>query len=84
MSPRIPLVVYLIVHLVSFLLSCVLGPLRGHSFLVSALGGLALGPLNLLLIGLLTPPARAGACPACGAQLPQPGTPCSRCGKPVP
>src|SRR5207237_720185 len=63
MAPRMPLVVYLAVHLTSFLLSCVLGPLRGHPLAVSALGGPAPGPPNLLLIGLLTLPQRPDRVP---------------------
>jgi hypothetical protein len=81
MTPRIPLVIYLVVHALSFVASCILGPLRGHSFAVSALGGFALGPLNLLLIAFLSPPARMCRCPACGIALP-PGTrSCPRCVK---
>ncbi len=49
--------IYLAVYALSFVLSCILGPRRGHSLPVSVLGGLALGPLNLLLIWLLDPPA---------------------------
>jgi hypothetical protein len=75
--------IYLVVHVVSFLLSCVLGPRRGHSFVVSAVGGLALGPLNLLLIFLLSPSPRPGRCPSCAAFLEAGATACGRCGKPL-
>ncbi len=57
--------IYLGVYLVSLALSCVLGPRRGHSLFVSALGGFVLGPLNLLLIFLLEPPARGRKRPSC-------------------
>jgi hypothetical protein len=76
LGPRI----YLAIHLASFALSCVLGPLRGHDLAISALGGLALGPLNLLLLVLLPPRRRAGKCPACGAPLPPGAAHCERCG----
>ena len=49
--------IFLVVYALSFVLSCILGPRRGHSVPVSVLGGLALGPLNLILIWLLDPPA---------------------------
>jgi hypothetical protein len=74
LGPRI----YLAVHLASFVLSCVLGPLRGHDLAISALGGFALGPLNLLLLVLLPPRRRGGRCPSCGSPLP-PGAVCERC-----
>jgi hypothetical protein len=50
--------IYLAIYAVSFILSCVLGPRRGHSRVISALGGFALGPFNLLLIWLVQPPGR--------------------------
>ena len=77
LGPRI----YLAIHLASFALSCVLGPLRGHDLAISALGGLALGPLNLLLLLLLPPRRRPGKCPSCGAPLAQGGALCERCGR---
>lgn len=52
--------IYLVVHFLSFLLSCFLGPRRGHGLLVSAFGGFVLGPANLILIYLLTPSSRTG------------------------
>jgi hypothetical protein len=73
--------IYLVVHLVSFLVSCVLGPRRGHPLAISALGGFALGPLNLLLIWLLAPAPRPGRCPSCAAFLQTGTTTCPRCGK---
>jgi hypothetical protein len=76
--------IYLAIHLASFVLSCVLGPLRGHPLIISALGGLALGPLNLVLICLLTPPPRAGRCRSCTAPLAPGATACPRCGRPLP
>jgi hypothetical protein len=75
--------IYLAVHLASFLVSCVLGPLRGHRLSISALGGLALGPLNLLLICLLAPAPRPPRCSSCAAFLPPASTTCPRCGKPL-
>jgi hypothetical protein len=79
LGPRI----YLAIHLVSFAVSCVLGPLRGHDVAISALGGLALGPLNLLLLLLLPPRRRPGKCPACAAPLPPGAARCERCGRPA-
>ena len=80
LGPRI----YLAIHLASFALSCVLGPLRGHDLAISALGGLALGPLNLLLLVLLPPRPRAGKCPSCGAPVRPGAASCARCGRPSP
>jgi hypothetical protein len=79
LGPRI----YLAIHLASFVVSCVLGPLRGQDLAISALGGLALGPLNVVLLLLLPPRRRAGKCPSCAGPLPRGAAVCDRCGRPT-
>jgi hypothetical protein len=58
MTRLLGLRIALAVHAASFVLSCILGPLRGHGLLISAFGGFALGPLNLILIFTLEPPRK--------------------------